>query len=74
MPALRMEGETVSQWNDSAILPTVPDVYRVKLAYAPYEAWALWDGARWCTWGSDKRRAACATFKGPDAGYSWKVA
>jgi hypothetical protein len=64
----------MSRWNDSAIVPLVADVYRVKLPYHPYEAWAVWDGERWCTWGSTKERAARATFRGPDQGYCWRVA
>jgi hypothetical protein len=68
-----MEGQTVSYWNEPHTLPLMPDVYRIKLPYAPYTAWARWDGERWCAWGTDKGRASLATFSGPERGYAWRT-
>lgn len=62
----------MSWWQDPDTVPLVPGVYRVKLGYAPYQAWARWDGEHWCAWGTDKTRAERATFSGPERGYQWR--
>lgn len=60
-------------WQPAAIPPPAPGIYRIRLAYAPYTAWARWDGDRWSTWGTDKARAELATFSGPRRGYDWRT-
>lgn len=63
----------MSFWTDAGTAPIVPDIYRVRLPYYPYIAFARWDGAKWCVWGNTKERAAMSTFSGPKAGYDWRL-
>lgn len=63
----------MSWWQERGSPPIIPDTYRVRLPYAPYIAWARWDGERWCAWGTDRARAEMATFSGPRDGYDWRL-
>ena len=72
MQALPVEGQ-MSYWTDADSLPLTPGVYRIRLGYAPYCAWARWDGDRWCAWSSDRGRASLEPFRGPRRVYQWRV-